>query len=186
MTFEIDPNLIENNEVRLTEDGSGDLAIEHVPSGNTITVDQDVAISDIATDTLPSNLDAQGNDINNVGSVNTDDLTVTETRAYERSTKTISSGAIDATDAIWIEMSAESGSSDTLQQLTPDKDSQIVILMTGGDSITVQDASNNSISSNKFRLDGQTNKVLDAIQDRIILQHYPPTNNWHQLSYADY
>lgn len=77
MTFEIDPNLIENNEVRLTEDGSGDLAIEHVPSGNTITVDQDVAISDIATDKLPSNLDAQGNDINNVGSLSTVEETVT-------------------------------------------------------------------------------------------------------------
>lgn len=74
MTFKIDPNLIENNEVRLTEDGSGNLAIEHVPSGNTVTVDQDVAISDIVTDKLPSNLDAQGNDISNVGSLSTDDL----------------------------------------------------------------------------------------------------------------
>jgi hypothetical protein len=74
MTFEIDPNLIENNKVRLTEDGSGNLAIEHVPTANTITVDQDVAISDIATDTLPSNLDAQGHDINNVGSLSTDDV----------------------------------------------------------------------------------------------------------------
>jgi len=74
MTFTIDPNLIENNEVRLTEDNSGQLAIEHISSGNTITVDQDVAISDIATDTLPSNLDAQGNDISNVGSLSTDDI----------------------------------------------------------------------------------------------------------------
>jgi hypothetical protein len=76
MTFTIDPNLIENNEVRLTEDGNGELAIEHISTGNTITVDQNVAISDIATDKLPSNLDAQGNDINNVGSVNTDVATI--------------------------------------------------------------------------------------------------------------
>lgn len=71
MTFTIDPNLIENNEVRLTEDGNGELAIEHISTGNTVTVDQDVAVSDIATDKLPSNLDAQGNDINNVGSLKT-------------------------------------------------------------------------------------------------------------------
>ena len=69
MTFTIDPNLIENNEVRLTENTSGELAIEHVPSGRTITVDEDVSISDIVTDPLSSNVDGQGNDITNVGSL---------------------------------------------------------------------------------------------------------------------
>jgi hypothetical protein len=74
MTFSIDPNLIENNEVRLTENASNQLAIEHVPSGNTITVDDDVVVSDIVDGTLPSDLDADGNNISNVGSLSTESI----------------------------------------------------------------------------------------------------------------
>jgi hypothetical protein len=46
MTFDITPSKIENDEVQLVGDGSGNLAIKHVPSGETITLDESVAISD--------------------------------------------------------------------------------------------------------------------------------------------
>jgi len=76
MTFTIDPNLIENNEVQITEDGSGGLAIKHVPSGQTLTVDDSVSISDV----LANGEDFDGQNISsfsNLQSLDTDDISVT-------------------------------------------------------------------------------------------------------------
>jgi len=39
MPFTIDPKLIENDEVRLTENNSGNLEIVHVPSGKSLEID---------------------------------------------------------------------------------------------------------------------------------------------------
>lgn len=49
MGFEIDPNLIENDEVRITTDGNGDLALEHKASNRTITLDRDISLLDLTT-----------------------------------------------------------------------------------------------------------------------------------------
>lgn len=80
MPFNIDPNLIENNDVQLTEDGNGDLALKHVPSGTTLTVDEDVNISDFWDDNN-SEITA---DVNNQ-SLSTEDL---KRKAKEASTHT--------------------------------------------------------------------------------------------------
>jgi len=45
MPFTIDPNLIENDEVRLTENNSGNLEIVHVPTSSSLEIDQSGAVS---------------------------------------------------------------------------------------------------------------------------------------------
>jgi hypothetical protein len=48
MPFTIDPKLIENDEVRLTENNSGNLEIVHVPSGKSLEIDSTEKTSTIA------------------------------------------------------------------------------------------------------------------------------------------
>lgn len=50
MTFTIDVDLIENNEVSITENASSELEITHVPTSNTFTIDGSVAVSNIGVD----------------------------------------------------------------------------------------------------------------------------------------
>jgi hypothetical protein len=45
MPFTVDPNLIENDEVRLTENNSGNLEIVHVPTSSSLEIDQSGAVS---------------------------------------------------------------------------------------------------------------------------------------------
>jgi hypothetical protein len=47
MPFTIDPKLIENDEVRLTENSSGNLEIVHVPSGKSLEIDASEQTSSI-------------------------------------------------------------------------------------------------------------------------------------------
>jgi len=72
MTFEIDSNNIQNEDVQLTTDANGDLIIEHIPTGATFVYDQ-------ANDNWkPSGgLDIGGNDITNAGAVNADSADIT-------------------------------------------------------------------------------------------------------------
>jgi len=59
MTFTIDVDLIENNEVRLTENASGNLEIVHVPSGKSFEIDTSEKSSSIPSD---------HNDLSGIGS----------------------------------------------------------------------------------------------------------------------
>jgi len=64
MPFTIDPKLIENDEVRLTENNSGNLEIVHVPSGKSLEID-----SSKKTSTITNNADeVDGFDIQKNGS----------------------------------------------------------------------------------------------------------------------
>ena len=49
MTFEIDTDNLENDDFKLTAEGD-DLLLEHKPSGNTVTVDEDMSVADILGD----------------------------------------------------------------------------------------------------------------------------------------
>jgi hypothetical protein len=51
MPFTIDPKLIENDEVRLTENNSGNLEIVHVPSGKSLGIDTSGTTSDFSVST---------------------------------------------------------------------------------------------------------------------------------------
>jgi len=51
MPFTIDPKLIENDEVRLTENNNGNLEIVHVPSGKSLGIDTSGTLSDFSVST---------------------------------------------------------------------------------------------------------------------------------------
>jgi|APHM01.1.fsa_nt_gi hypothetical protein len=48
MPFTIDVDLIENDEVRLTENNDGNLEVIHVPSGSTLEIDDSASISELS------------------------------------------------------------------------------------------------------------------------------------------
>ena len=79
MTFTIDPNLLENNEFELTEDQNGNLALEAKNQGYVFTIDENSSLSDKIESQLDENLNANGNDINNVGSLNTGNIDIGQT-----------------------------------------------------------------------------------------------------------
>lgn len=47
MPFTVDPKLIENDEVRLTENSSGNLEIIHVPTNSTLEIDESATLSNV-------------------------------------------------------------------------------------------------------------------------------------------
>lgn len=47
MSFTIDVDLIENNEVQITENASGELEITHAPTGKTLVIDDNANVSTI-------------------------------------------------------------------------------------------------------------------------------------------
>jgi len=51
MPFTIDPKLIENDEVRLTENNNGDLEVVHVPSGKSLEIDTSGSVSEFSVST---------------------------------------------------------------------------------------------------------------------------------------
>jgi len=163
MTFTIDPNLIENNEVRLTEDANGELAIEHISSGNTITVDQDVSISDIVTDTLPSNVDAQGNDINNVGSLNTGDGSIDKLN-HPATTVTISSGEITY-ESTYMIVGGEGGTSDTLNTINGASEGSILIIRSDVSTLTVAHSAGNIYLESDADATLSANEHIELISD---------------------
>ncbi len=65
MPFAIDPELIENEHVQITEDENSNLALEHKPTGRVLTLDDDVTVSDlIDTDDIAAAIDGhQQNDV---------------------------------------------------------------------------------------------------------------------------
>ena len=69
MPFTIDTDLIENDEVRITENSSGNLEIIHVTSGNSIEIDQSVTISSIDADKVDG-YDVQKNGSDSNGIIN--------------------------------------------------------------------------------------------------------------------
>lgn len=71
--FRISPELLENDVVRLTE-VNGELAVEHLPTETTLIVDETRSLSDLLSDELRSDLDGQGYDITNLGSVSTEEV----------------------------------------------------------------------------------------------------------------
>jgi hypothetical protein len=142
-----------------------------------------------ATQTLNvSNADVTDQIVSNsvdTSSILTQTLTVNNGLTVTRTEKTISNDRISNLTSGFIELSAESGSSDILERIPPGTDGQIVMLNSSGDDITVQDASNNTLNSPKFRLAGGSNKLLSKPADRLVLQYYSPNNNWHQISFSD-
>jgi len=60
MPFTIDTDLIENDEVRLTENSSGNLEILHVPSGKSFEIDTSEKASSISNVTDHSDLSGIG------------------------------------------------------------------------------------------------------------------------------
>jgi maltodextrin utilization protein YvdJ len=51
MPFTIDPELIENDEVRLTENNDGNLEVVHVPTGSSLEIDTSGSVSDLIVTT---------------------------------------------------------------------------------------------------------------------------------------
>jgi hypothetical protein len=98
-------------------------------------------------------VDAQGNDISNVGSLSTESANITQINT-NRSTQTISSGAIDYSGS-YIQVKPESGSSDTLDTIN-NAQTGLLIIQSDSNTITVEDATAN------IRLDGNTNLGLAA------------------------
>lgn len=47
MSFTIDTDLIENDEVKLTENSNGELEIVHIPTGNTFLIDTTENLSNL-------------------------------------------------------------------------------------------------------------------------------------------
>lgn len=54
MPFTLDIDLIENDEVKITENTNGELEVEHTPTGNTLVIDEGGSVSNFgADDPLP-------------------------------------------------------------------------------------------------------------------------------------
>ena len=47
--FEIDPKLIENADIRITEDENQELVLEHKTSGQKIKLDREISLSELTT-----------------------------------------------------------------------------------------------------------------------------------------
>lgn len=113
MTFTIDPDLLENNDFQLTDDGSGNLALEAKATGNIFTIDENSSLSDKIESTLDTNLDANGNDITNVNSLNTDQASISQVAniVVKSNTQSVSS----TTDTKIIYDSVERGDSNIVE-----------------------------------------------------------------------
>lgn len=88
MPIEFAEDLLENDDFRVETDSNGDLIQEHKQTGAQFKFDSnknrwipvqglDLEDANIDNASFGTNVDAQGNDINNIGAVNTDELRTT-------------------------------------------------------------------------------------------------------------
>ena len=75
MPFTIDTDLIENDEVRLTENSSGNLEILHVPSGKSFEIDTSEKASSISNVTDHSDLSGIGSSDHHTKTTSASELT---------------------------------------------------------------------------------------------------------------
>jgi len=87
MPIEFAEDLLENDDFKVQTDGNGDLIQEHKQTGATFKFDStknrwipvqgiDLENANLDNANFGTNVDAQGNDINNIGAVNTDDADI--------------------------------------------------------------------------------------------------------------
>lgn len=74
MTFKVNSTQIANDEVQITTNDAGNLALEHVPSGNLFEVDNSVSVSDLLA--MTSGLSADGTEAT-LDSLHTEEESVT-------------------------------------------------------------------------------------------------------------
>jgi hypothetical protein len=118
-------------------------------------------------------------------SVSTDDATVTGPMSVPGVTKTISNGSIDASDATTIKVESEDGSPDDLTQITGGSDKQIIILHVSTTATIT--ARHDQAAVNELRLDGMSDKTLNAGVDRLMLQYnanFPDDGVWTQIAFS--
>jgi len=115
-----------------------------------------------------------GADLSGVGSLSTDNLSINEILQTSRSSETISSGSITYQTS-WIRVSAEGGSSDTLETINGSEEGDILILESSGDSITVSDRADNIF------LD--SDRVLNSPDDKLFLISVNGTN-WNEIAFS--
>jgi len=139
MTFEIDSNNIQNEDVQLTTDANGDLIIEHIPTGATFVYDQ-------ANDNWkPSGgLDIGGNDITNAGAVNADSADITNNLlAGQVGT---SSEPVDVAAATVTADIVNAGSVNAARTFADN----IVVSQETANSLTTHEAASFTVSSNSY------------------------------------
>lgn len=124
------------------------------------------------------NVDYQGNDIQNVGVVNTESTVSSGISFGSSHEKTISSGAISVSGSEGvITLNAEAGSNDDLDTINGNQNFQILVIQRGDSVITVRDGQGNIF------LDGSSNKTLDNSGDKLYL--LATGNNWVEISFTN-
>lgn len=136
-SFTIDPKLIENADVRITEDADGDLAIEHIPSGNVITVDQNISVSDIVAEGSSTTLQSLDVDeLNNADIANVD----AETIPTAQGDGSIAMQSIEGFDPSYPEDVTEDREAGTIYQNTSGRPIKVAVIweaISGEESVDV-------------------------------------------------
>lgn len=101
----------------------------------------------------------------------------TDKQSNPRTSATVSSGAIDASDNSYLAVRGEGQNADTLTTINGGVQGQILSLQATVEDITVDSGADN------IKLDGGTNITMDAPADILTLRY--DSNNWLMVSFSN-
>lgn len=140
--------------------GDGTLAIQEGTSGS----DNEITVKTDGTFNAPA--------------VSTVDETITGKVSHPQKTKEISSGTINVSDAMHVEVDGEGQADDTLETINGGSDGQRLVLRGSGQAVTVSHGVGNIV------LSGSTDKTLDSTADILTLLYDAGSGNWSQLAFS--